>query len=258
MLATAVVCALALGLSTVTLSPAVATPTLTDQTGATVAQARTPTVAPKTGAKAKKVAYPKYGQTSVKVYELQQRLVKAGVLKRKSKTGHFNKATTRAVKKFQSAKKTKATGKVDQATWSQLVAETGKIALNVPSLDKRCRVDGSVICVDKTLRKLYYLKDQQLRQILDTRFGCSKKTPTREGRFQINRKSRDHVSQEYDVYMPYAMFFSGGQAVHWSKAFLRNGYNGCSHGCVNIRDKAGVAWLFDQVKVGDRLVVYRS
>ena len=58
--------------------------------------------------------------------------------------------------------------------------------------------------------------------------------------------------------MPYAMFFSGGQAVHYSADFAARGYAGCSHGCVNIRDKAGIAWVFDRVRNGDRVVVYRS
>ena len=58
--------------------------------------------------------------------------------------------------------------------------------------------------------------------------------------------------------MPFAMFFSGGQAVHYSPDFASVGYNGASHGCVNVRDHAGVAWLFDQVAVGDKVVVYWS
>ena len=44
--------------------------------------------------------------------------------------------------------------------------------------------------------------------------------------------------------MPFAMFFSGGQAVHYSADFASVGYNGASHGCVNVRDRAVVAWLF--------------
>jgi lipoprotein-anchoring transpeptidase ErfK/SrfK len=58
--------------------------------------------------------------------------------------------------------------------------------------------------------------------------------------------------------MPYAMFFSGGQAVHDSPDFAANGYNGASHGCVNVRDLGAVQSLFDQVGVGDRVVVYWS
>ena len=55
-----------------------------------------------------------------------------------------------------------------------------------------------------------------------------------------------------------AMFFSGGQAVHYSPDFVANGYNGASHGCVNIRAFKSIRWLFDQVRLGDRVVVFWS
>jgi lipoprotein-anchoring transpeptidase ErfK/SrfK len=58
--------------------------------------------------------------------------------------------------------------------------------------------------------------------------------------------------------MPYSMFFDGGQAVHYSSDFAAVGYAGASHGCVNIRDYDGVAHLYDQVRVGDTVVVYWS
>ena len=58
--------------------------------------------------------------------------------------------------------------------------------------------------------------------------------------------------------MPFAMFFSGGQAVHYSPDFAAVGYAGASHGCVNVRDYQAVAGLFEQVQVGDRVVVYWS
>ena len=92
---------------------------------------------------------------------------------------------------------------------------------------------------------------------VDTRFGGSS-TPTREGVFSVDWKTRDHVSSLYDCSMPFAMFFSGGQAVHYSSDFAAVGYNGASHGCVNVRDYDGIAALFDQVVVGDKVVVYWS
>ncbi|HEY9394911.1 MAG TPA: L,D-transpeptidase [Nocardioides sp.] len=54
------------------------------------------------------------------------------------------------------------------------------------------------------------------------------------------------------------MFFNGGQAVHYSSDFAARGYNGCSHGCVNVRNKSSIAWVFDQIRIGDRVVVYWS
>jgi lipoprotein-anchoring transpeptidase ErfK/SrfK len=31
-----------------------------------------------------------------------------------------------------------------------------------------------------------------------------------------------------------------------------------SHGCVNVRDYNGIVWLFDQVQIGDRVIIYWS
>ena len=54
--------------------------------------------------------------------------------------------------------------------------------------------------------------------------SVSSYTPTREGLFHVGWKSRDHVSKLYDSAMPFAMFFSGGQAVHYSSDFAARGY----------------------------------
>ena len=91
----------------------------------------------------------------------------------------------------------------------------------------------------------------------DVRFG-SEYTPTREGLFSVFMKSRDHVSTIYNTPMPFALFFSGGQAVHYSADFAARGYSGASHGCVNVRDYNGIKWLFDQVVIGDKVVVFWS
>ena len=114
-----------------------------------------------------------------------------------------------------------------------------------------------MLCIDKSSSTLRWVVDGQVLRTVDVRFGSSA-TPTREGTFSVNAKSRDHVSSLYDTAMPFAMFFSGGQAVHYSSDFAANGYSGASHGCVNVRDYDAVAWLYDQVGIGDRVVVYWS
>jgi lipoprotein-anchoring transpeptidase ErfK/SrfK len=124
-------------------------------------------------------------------------------------------------------------------------------------IDNRCKVQGRVLCIDKTRDKLYYMKNRKIIKTMDARFGCAS-TRTREGLFRVRWKSRHHVSTLYHSKMPFAMFFSGGQAVHYSADFARNGYNGCSHGCVNIRNRAKIRYVFNRIRVGDRVVVYRS
>lgn len=125
-----------------------------------------------------------------------------------------------------------------------------------PLLDPRC-LQGRVLCVDKTSRRLSWVVDGHVRRRLAVRFG-SQYTPTREGAFTIYRKSADHVSNLFGSSMPYAMFFSRGQAVHYSSDFAARGYAGASHGCVNVRDKAALEALFAEVRVGDAVVVYWS
>lgn len=114
---------------------------------------------------------------------------------------------------------------------------------------------GRVLCISKTSRSLSWMIDGKMLSTMDVRFG-SEYTPTREGVFSVGWKSKDHVSTLYDTPMPCAMFFSGGQAVHYSADFAASGYNGASHGCVNVRDKKKIASLFDQVRTGDKVVVY--
>ena len=72
---------------------------------------------------------------------------------------------------------------------------------------------GRVLCVDKTSQTLRWVVDGKVLRTVDVRFG-SELLPTREGVFSVYRMSRDHVSSLYDTSMPFAMFFSGGQAVH--------------------------------------------
>ena len=45
--------------------------------------------------------------------------------------------------------------------------------------------------------------------------------------------------------------------MHNSPDFAARGYNGASHGCVNVRNLAGIRTLFAQVRVGDKVIVYR-
>ena len=180
-------------------------------------------------------------------------------------TGRYDDHTVEAVRGFQVKRGFPANGDLDRRTWRRLLsmstvptaAELVGLNGNTPGpLDARCNT-GRVICADKTTQTLRWVVDGRVLKTVDTRFGMPG-LETREGEFEVYFKNRDHVSRLYDVPMPFAMFFSRGQAVHYSSDFAAVGYNGGSHGCVNIRDYDAVAWLFDQVQVGDQVVVYRS
>ena len=185
------------------------------------------------------------------VSDVQRRLTWTGVSVKV--TGHYDVATVAAVKRFQTKQSYGRSGRVDLRTYQRLVAVTKQGA----SLDPRCDVSGAVLCIDKSQEVLRYLVAGKLMMLVDVRFG-SAELPTREGLFSVYYKSRYHVSNLFHTPMPYAMFFSGGQAVHYSKYFAAVGYNGHSHGCVNVRDLASVQRLFDEVSVGTRVVIYRT
>lgn len=204
------------------------------------------------------------GDSGDKVRELQARLKQIGWFSGEI-TPNYGDSTSQSVAGFQTKRGFPATGEVDQRTWDKLAAMTRKptsdemynrTPSNVGGLDSRC-LTGRVLCIDKSTRSLRWVIDGDVRMTLDVRFG-SELTPTREGEFEVYYKSRYHVSSLYNTDMPYAMFFSGGQAVHYSPDFAANGYNGSSHGCVNVRDEAAIASLFDQVGIGTTVIVYRS
>ncbi|UUZ60743.1 L,D-transpeptidase family protein [Nocardioides sp. B-3] len=179
-------------------------------------------------------------------------------------TGVFDQRTVEAVTGFQTKRRIPVTGEVDRRTLDRLAEMTRKptkaelfnIEPKGAALDPLC-MTGRAMCVDKTSRSLRWVIDGIVQSRYDVRFG-SDELPTREGAFSVFKKSRDHVSSLYDTSMPFAMFFSGGRAVHYSPDFAATGYNGASHGCVNVRDYNGIRWLFDPVRIGDKVVVYRS
>ena len=124
-------------------------------------------------------------------------------------------------------------------------------------LPAECRTAGTVLCVDMTQKSLRVVTHGAVRLTVDARFG-SVANPTREGVFRVFAKSRDHISTLYKTPMPFAMFFSGGEAVHYSPFFHHDGYDGHSHGCVGLRDIKVAAALFDSIPMGTRVVIYHS
>ena len=206
------------------------------------------------------------GDSGIKVRRIQARLRQIGWYFG-DVTGSYGPSTRTAVLGFQGKRGIPQTGIVDRRTLVLLLGMTtdptaDELANRPPDpadgrpLDPRCRT-GLALCIDKNSRSLRWVVDGKVRLTVDVRFG-SAELPTREGVFSVYLKSRDHVSSLYHTSMPFAMFFSGGQAVHYSSDFAARGYAGASHGCVNVRDYDAVSWLYDQVQVGDKVVVYWS
>jgi peptidoglycan hydrolase-like protein with peptidoglycan-binding domain len=209
------------------------------------------------------------GSTGAKVRELQARLKQLGRWTG-DVTDTYGSKTVSAVKGYQTKRGLPVTGEVDRRTMDRIWGQTRKpttdelnnvkpapgAGLTTAGLDPRCLV-GRVICASKTTRKVVWVVDGVPVLQMDARFGRAD-LPTGEGTFRIYWKSIDHYSTKYDAPMPYALFFNGGEAVHYSSEFASIGYSGVgSHGCVNTRDKAKMSWLFGQARVGDLVVVYR-
>ncbi|MEU9255309.1 L,D-transpeptidase family protein [Streptomyces sp. NPDC048270] len=202
------------------------------------------------------------GDDSEQVRELQARLKQLKLMS-VAPTGFYGTKTTAAVKSFQSKNGLNATGSVDEPTWKKIQSATKKPTadelrpptVNEPDApDPRC-MEGRVLCISKESRTLAWMIDGKIVSTMDVRFG-SENTPTREGVFKVDRKEKEWTSTLYHTSMPYSMFFSGGQAVHYSADFAARGYAGASHGCVNVRDKGKLAAVFGQVQAGDKVVVY--
>ena len=194
------------------------------------------------------------GATGWRVRVVQDRLAWLGypISDSNRRDQRMASSTVAAVKKFQSKFGFRPTGVVGPGTWDLL----GQISGRVGVLPKPCRTE-TAICIDKKQRLVRLVERGRAVVTLDARFGFVG-AETREGVFRVQRKSRDHWSSLYGTWMPFALFFSGGQAVHYSPYFARDGYNGGSHGCVNLRDFKAARWLYDEVPLGTPVVVYRS
>ncbi|MGB9374666.1 MAG: peptidoglycan-binding protein [Jiangellales bacterium] len=213
------------------------------------------------------------GASGDQVRELQARLAQIQWFTQ-DPTGYYGDVTANAVSGFQAKRGFPVVGYVDQRTWDRIVSMTSTptqdqlfppepepepevVAAPAPGLDPRCTT-GRAICVDKSQSVVRWVVDGQVKLTLDARFG-SELLPTREGQFSVQRKVRDEYSRLYDnAPMPLAVYFSGGQAVHYSPDFVAYGYNGSSHGCVNTRSWDGMSYLFDAAQIGDKVIVYWS
>jgi hypothetical protein len=181
---------------------------------------------------------------------VQQRLIWLGYPVRITRV--MDRATLAAVKTFRIKFFLGSTPTVTKP----VLAKMTRLTHSKGVLPAACRTSGLVLCIDKTQKSLRFVNRGRITLTVDARFGGSGHA-TREGTFRVFSKSRYHVSSLYHTSMPYAMFFSGGQAVHYSPYFHRDGYNGASHGCVNLRSTATASYLFAHVPIGTRVVVYR-
>ena len=191
----------------------------------------------------------KPGMAGRSVERIQQML--SGIGKPAAGTGVFDDQTRKAYKSFQDKFGYWPTGIVtqNQALKLRKLYGNGK-------LPKACDT-GRVLCIDKTQLVLRMMQNGKQQLVTDVRFGAEQ-TPTRNGKFRVYSKVRYLISALAGTPMPYSLFFSGGQAVHYSPGFHRDGYNGASLGCVNVRVFKDAKKIYNTSKVGTEVYVYRS
>ena len=211
----------------------------------------------------------KSGTKSVAVTWLQEYLDSNKVKDYFSYSGGYTTtmgpATVSGLKSWQKKHGYPATGTitVNSIQWGHLKSQVVK-----RKLDRRCYTSGVVVCASKKDRKVYYVSKGKIVKTLDARFGGraydqqgkEKIYTTKEGSFTITRKVKNEVSYAYgNTPMPFTSYFYGGQGFHYSYGFAAQGWRGDwgSHGCINLRSWSGAEWLFNKVKVGTKVVVYK-
>ena len=164
----------------------------------------------------------------------------------------YGPSTTAAVTALQEKWQLPATGDVDGTTWTTIRSAAGSVG-TVPAACVR----ATAICVDITARLVRLVRNGRIVASGDARFGAAADA-TAVGVFSVQSKDARHVSTAYHTPMPYSLFFYRAQAIHYSPMFARDGYNGASHGCINLRDRAFAQRLFAVSPLGTPVVVYRS
>ncbi|MCD6672507.1 MAG: peptidoglycan-binding protein [Burkholderiaceae bacterium] len=198
--------------------------------------------------------------------ELQHRLRQVG-LYGGPVDGAFDDATRRAIEVWRLRLGLVASDVMDERAWMPLVGRTRNpryadlfdappASALAQELDARCAV-GKVVCISRQQRLMSFVVDGEVKFTREARFA----RPGWEspgGEFRIWYKNSDTISKIFGerTPMPYAIFYQGNVAIHFSQDFADKGYESGSHGCSQLRDYQVAKWLYEQVKIGDRVVVY--
>ncbi|MFD9293354.1 L,D-transpeptidase family protein [Streptomyces sp. NPDC060030] len=170
--------------------------------------------------------------------------------------GRQSAADCKAIRSFQVAKGiTPAAGYAGPVTWRTMKTITAqKAAGKNPNAAKKCPTNkGRIACVDLT-RQLSWIQDGSKLKFgpVPVRTGRNG-DETRTGARKIYWRNINHWSTLYDVSMPYAQFFDGGQAFHSVTKSMYN--NPGSAGCVNMRPGDAKSY-WNLLKNGDDVHVY--
>jgi lipoprotein-anchoring transpeptidase ErfK/SrfK len=116
---------------------------------------------------------------------------------------------------------------------------------------------GRWIEVDTSRQQLIAWNNGNIERVFNVSTG-KRRTPTPSGTYSVQSKYRSTYMQGAGYYVPdvpYAMFYSGGYALHG--AYWHNNFGTrMSHGCVNL-GVPQARWLYNWAPVGTTVVVHR-
>jgi len=111
---------------------------------------------------------------------------------------------------------------------------------------------STAIIVSKCNQKVFHFVDGSLKSV----YTCSTALPKYDlapGDYKVYLRVVKHWSREYEVWMPHALFFHNGYAVHATNMIRQLG-RPASHGCIRLHPR-DARQLFDRVPVGTPVIV---
>nr|WP_317877995.1 L,D-transpeptidase family protein [Streptomyces sp. SR27] len=166
--------------------------------------------------------------------------------------GRQSAADCRAIRAFQAKEKIKpANGYAGPATWAR--AELLAARRNLDP-GRRCPARKyAVACVDLDRQLMWVKKGKKVTfEVVNIRSGRAGYA-TRTGWHSVYWRHKDHWSSIYESPMPFAQFFSGGQAFHSVYGQLATPTG--SRGCVNLSYRKAEK-LWNVLRKGDRVYIW--
>ncbi len=193
---------------------------------------------------------------------LQKRLKDLGFYSGKI-DGIVGTGTLNAVLNYQRAQHLSDDAITGPNTWTRLAKNPQlKVANPVP---KGCKTKGRVACVSKAQRTATFYKDGKAVKTIKVRIGGWTEDSkgnmrvhhTVKGTYKVFNKDPNPSSKRYgEGAMPLSVMFDPNMYFHYSADFAAYGYARSSHGCVNIGSKSQAKWVYNFMKVGDKVIVY--
>lgn len=206
----------------------------------------------------------KYNTTDIECAKEAQRLLQLRGWYTQNIDGKFGPASVNAAMNFQRSQYISDDGIIGPATWARLKSPQWFDTSIPGSLPSSCKTSGTVLCASKPLRKLVLLKNGVVQKVADARFGGFtnddfggyRNFPTVSGTYWVYKKDATAYSDRWESSMPYSIIFNPNMYVHQSGNFARVGYDGSSHGCINIRTLTEAKWFYDNTPIGAKVVIY--